>query len=176
MRRFAVIVATLATLLLAGCVGFSITPNDMRKTAKSSSFASHETVVISQPFQSVVNSISSRAPGCLRGRIKTSTTQGSAAYGYTTSTHYNTYTPSVVVRGQRAELHLQQLVEGTILLGENKDRLPKNGWYIMVVDITPQAGGTRIEFYRTMNLDIVVAAIKQWASNTGRGCPDLTKI
>ncbi len=176
MRRFSAIVAMLATLFLVGCGSFPITPNDMRNTAKSSSFASHETVVINRPFQSVVSSVSSQAPGCLRGRIKTSTTQGSAAYGYTTNTRYTTYTPSVVVRGQRAELHLQQLVEGTVLLGENKDRLPKNGWYIMVVDITPQAGGTRIDFYRTMNLDIVVAAIKQWASNTGRGCPDLTKI
>jgi hypothetical protein len=176
MRKLGILIGALIILGTSGCGGFPITPDQMRETAKSSSFAQQETERVRRPFDAVVQSIAERAPTCLRGAVRVTTTQGNGAYGYTRSTRDIFYTPTFVRKGRRAELYLQSMVKGTILVGENKDKLPKAGWYIMVVDIVPDAGGTRLDFYRASNLDIVVTAIKQWASATGRGCPDLTKL
>lgn len=177
MRKLTVGAVVLTTLMIGGCFTIPVTPDMMRESARSSSFGREETVHVQRPFDAVVSSIAQRAPTCLRGGVRVTTTQGNAATGITTSTRNVYYTPKLVRKGNRAELYIQQMVKGTILVGENKDKIPPEGWYIMVVDIIPAAsGGTQLKFYRTFNLDIVATAITQWAKNTGSGCPDLTKI
>ncbi len=85
------------------------------------------------------------------------------------------YTPTVHVSADKAELHLQQHhVQGVLNITEE----PDGGYYLMVADAYPIAGGqTQVDLYRpSMGYKVIIQAIKNWATGDNIGCPDLTKI
>ena len=84
------------------------------------------------------------------------------------------YKPTVRVSAQRAELHLQQHHEKGVM---NVTQEPEGGYYLLVADAYPLAKNrSRIEIFGpSMGHDVLINAIKGWATGKNIGCPDLTK-
>jgi hypothetical protein len=80
----------------------------------------------------------------------------------------------VIVGKNKAELHLQRIFEKGVVMAYQE---PPKGHFVMVVDAIPlSAKKTRIDIYRpSKGVDVIVRAIKGWASGKNLGCPDMTK-
>jgi hypothetical protein len=128
-----------------------------------------ETFEANRPFEEVARTFQTMAPKCLDVRIKTTSRTNTSYQVIVTKYH-----PTVVVSKQKAELHVQEKHEsGVVAVYEE----PKKGHYLMVVDATPlDKKRTTITMYRpSMGKDVMVKAIKGWATGDNVGCPDLTQ-
>jgi hypothetical protein len=91
------------------------------------------------------------------------------------STVVTTYKATVIGLPQKAELHVQQTFKGNVIV---PGKVPSGGLYMLVADATPvDKGRTRIDVYApSMGAgEVMVRAIKGWATGENLGCPDLTK-
>lgn len=55
---------------------------------------------------------------------------------------------------------------------------PEGGYYLLVADAYPvDKTRTRVQiFHPSMGSDVLIQAIRGWASGENLGCPDMTKI
>jgi hypothetical protein len=163
------VLVTLA--LLAGCVTQQPqNAEEFRKVAPGAFLMGSETLEVNRPLRDVAAAWQRRAPECLNASVKT-TSQTSTSYQVITSI----YKPTVVVGKDRAELHVQREFKGggVITVGNP----PPGGPYIIVADAYPLPGNrTKLQLLApTKGQDVVIRAIKAWASGESVGCPDLTK-
>jgi len=163
-------VLAVSTLLLAGCASQPQTPEEFRKAVPSAFMGKTETFEVDRSFRDVAETFQRRAPECLNVRIKTTSS---------TSTSYQVivarYTPTVMVSKERAELHVQRKFESGVLKVSPE---PEAGYYLLVADAYPlEKNRTRVEWFGpSRGYDVLVRAVKAWASGENLGCPDLTKI
>ena len=157
-------------MFLAGCVSHPQTAEEFRVAVPGAFMGKVETFEVDRSFSTISNTMKQKAPECLDVTIKT-TSQTTTSYQVIV-TNYN---PTVIVTGQRAELHLQQVHEQGVM---NVSKVPENGYYLLVMDATPiSSNKTRIDMYRpSMGFDVLIKALKGWATGDNVGCPDLTKI
>lgn len=159
----------LSAALLSGCVSsHPQTAQKFREAVPGAFLVEVETFEVKRPSREVAKTFQKKGPQCLQVAIQT-TEQGSMHYqSYTT-----TYTPTVVINGDRAELHLQQHVDNTVKVTEE----PEDGYYLLVADATPvNKSTTRIDIYRpSVGYDVLIESIRGWASGKNLGCPDMTK-
>ena len=174
MKNPVFFVLALLTLFISGCVGkMPQTAEEFRLALPGAFMGKTETSEVNRPFEEVAKTFEKMAPKCLDKTVKvTSSTPGK--YGPVTSVMVTDYNPTVLVTKEKAELHLQEKVKGTLKVYEE----PEKGYYSMVVDATPAgANKTRLDFYYpSRGKDVIVKAIKGWASGKNTGCPDLAKI
>jgi hypothetical protein len=157
-------------LLLSGCAGkMPQNAEEFRRALPGAFMGKVETFEVNRSFDEVAKTFQEMAPKCLDIRIKT-TSQTNMSYQVIVAK----YTPTVIVTKERAELHLQELHESGVLTIYKE---PENGHYLLVTDATPMtAKTTKITMYRpSMGHDVLVKAIKGWATGENVGCPDLTK-
>lgn len=166
-RLFPAIV--LSAALLSGCVSsHPQNAQEFREAVPGAFLAEVKTFEVKRPLREVAKTFQRKGPQCLQVAIQT-TEQGSMYHrSYTT-----TYTPTVVINGDRAELHLQQHVDNTIKVTEE----PEDGYYLLVADATPvNKSTTRIDIYGpSVGYDVLFESIRGWASGKNLGCPDMTK-
>jgi hypothetical protein len=164
-------VAIIAALLLAGC-GTQQPQNaeEFRKAAPGTFLMGNETFEVSRPLRDVAAAWQRRAPECLNASVRT-TSQTSTSYQVINTT----YRPTVVVGKDRAELHVQREFKGSGVITVGNP--PEGGSFIIVADAYPLPGNrTRVQMLApTKGQDVVIRAIKSWASGENLGCPDLTK-
>lgn len=158
-------------LNLSGCAGTGGLPKtaeDFRLSVPGSSLAVKESFEVSRTFDEVAFTFEQKALTCLDVTIKTV----SQADGNNQVIASN-WNPTLIVTDKKAELHVQRIFEGAEKAGNE----PKNGHYVMVVDITPASiWKTRIEIYRSIQgVDFITRAVKNWAAGKDIGCPDMTK-
>jgi len=160
----------LSCMFLAGCVSHPQTAEEFRVAVPGAFMGKVETFEVDRSFSTISNTMKRKAPECLDVTIKT-TSQTTTSYQVIV-TNYN---PTVIVTDQRAELHLQQVHEQGVI---NVSKVPENGYYMLVMDATPiSSNKTRIDMYRpSMGFDVLIKALKGWATGDNVGCPDLTKI
>jgi hypothetical protein len=171
MNKFTFVLAPIVVLALSGCVtSHPQTAQEFREAVPGAFLAEVESFEVERPFAEVAEAFQSKAPGCLTGRVKT-TSQTNMSYQVIVTA----YTPTVQVSAERAEIHLQQHHEQGVL---NITEEPENGYYLLVVDAYPiDNSRTRVEMYRpSMGYKPIIKAIKGWATGDNMGCPDLTKI
>jgi hypothetical protein len=160
----------LFTLLLSGCVtSHPQTAEEFRKAVPGAFMAKVETFEVNRPFRDVARTFQKKAPECLNLRIKT-TERSSTSYHVVVTA----YKPTVRVSAQRAELHVQQHHEAGVM---NVTKEPEGGYYLLVTDAYPlDKNRTRIDMFApSMGHDVLISAIKGWATGKNVGCPDLTK-
>lgn len=160
----------LFTVLLSGCATHHPqTAEEFRKAVPGAFMAKVETFEVNRPFRDVAKTFQQKAPECLNVRVRT-TSQTRMSYQVIVAR----YKPTVVVTGERAELHVQQHHEAGVL---NVTKEPDGGYYLLVTDAYPLGKNrTRVQMYRpSMGHDVLIKAIKGWASGKNVGCPDLTK-
>ena len=146
------------------------TAEEFRQAAPTAFLGKKETFEVDRSFKDVARTFQKKAPQCLNVRVKT-TSQTTTSYQVIV-THYM---PTVLVSNQRAELHIQQHHESGVM---NVTKEPEGGYYLVVTDAYPVSKNkTKIVMYRpSMGYDVMIKAIKGWASGTNTGCPDMTKI
>jgi hypothetical protein len=78
------------------------------------------------------------------------------------------------VTEEKAELHVQQHHATGVL---NVTEEPNGGYYLLVADAFPlDKKRTRVDIYGpSTGQDVLIKAIKGWATGENIGCPDLTK-
>jgi hypothetical protein len=161
----------LGAVLLAGCVSqLPQNAEEFRKAVPGAFMAKTETVEVARPFRDVAANFQKRAPECLDVTVET-TSQTTTSYQVIVTA----YKPTVVVTKQRAELHVQQDHKSGVLKVHAE---PPGGHYLLVADAYPlQNNRTRLQLYGpSRGFDVLIRAVKGWASGENLGCPDMTKI
>jgi hypothetical protein len=160
-----------AAFLVAGCATkMPQTADEFRQMAPGAFMVQMQSFEVKRSVRDVGESFRRRAPECLSVTIRT-TSSAPGSYQVIDTR----YKPTVVVGGDRAELHLQQKhLRGVLHVYKE----PEEGRYLFVVDAVP--AGTRATKVQIIGpsrgYDVVVRAIKAWADGSSQGCPDLTKI
>ena len=167
---FRISLCAAAAMLFAGCATQPQNAEEFRKVAPGAFMMGSETLEVNRPLRDVAATWQRRAPECLSVSVRT-TSQTSTSYQVITST----YKPTVVLGKDHAELHVQRDFKGggVIMVGNP----PPGGPYIIVADAYPLPGNrTKLQLIApTKGQDVVIRAIKSWASGESTGCPDLTK-
>ena len=169
--RYRFIPALILATAIAGCGTAPKSAEEFRRMAPSSSFIKLEQFEVDRPFRQVAQTFRQRADACLRVRVTTT----SSGYRSGPSTFKQDYLPTARITRDRAELHVQQHIEGTNLIKVHKE--PTGGYYLLVADAFPAGRNrTRIDLYRpTIGHDVLVKSVRGWATGKNLGCPDLTK-
>jgi hypothetical protein len=158
-------------LLLTGCVAsHPQNAEEFRVAVPGAFMAMTETVEVDRAFRDVSATFRKKAPECLN--VKVEMTEQSATSYHVVVTAYK---PTVMVSDQRAELHVQQTHEKGVL---NVTEVPDGGYYLLVADAYPMENNrTRLELFGpSRGYDVLIRAVKGWASGENLGCPDMTKI
>jgi hypothetical protein len=153
---------------------------EFRAAVPGAFMAMTETVEVNRSFSDVAATFRKKAPECLSVKVEM-TERSSTSYEMTerSSTSYHVvvtaYKPTVVVNNERAELHVQQTHEKGVL---NVTEVPDGGYYLLVADAYPiDNSHTRLELFGpSRGYDVLIRAVKGWASGENLGCPDMTKI
>ena len=170
MKKTIFLFVALFTAFLLGCAGsMPQTAGEFRKAVPGAFMGKVETFEVNRPFKDVAKTFQTMAPKCLDVRIKT--------ISDTYQSHQvivAKYTPTVIVTDKKAELHVQERHEAGVLAVYKE---PEKGHFLMVVDAIPlDRNRTQITMYRpSKGQEVMVKAIKGWATGKNVGCPDLTK-
>ncbi len=171
MNRSAVFAAALSCALLSGCAAISGHPQtaeEFRKAVPGAFLAKVESFEVDRPFSEVARTFQRKAPECLNVTIKT-VSRTNMSYQVIVTT----YKPTVLVNGDKAELHVQFHHDQGVM---NVTKEPDGGYYLVVADLFPLGDNrTRVDLYRpSMGHDVLIKGINVWAANDSSGCPDLT--
>jgi hypothetical protein len=162
--------STATVFLLCGCVTqHPQNAEEFRKMAPGAFLVKVETHEVNRSMRQIGETFQRRAPECLNMRVRT-VSQAPGSYQVIVSL----YKPTVVVSGERVELHLQRHHEAGVLAVTKE---PEGGYYLMVADAYPvDAKRSRLQIIGpSMGYDVIWRAIIGWATGKDLGCPDLTK-
>ena len=157
--------------LVTGCATHAPqTADEFRKAAPGGFLMKTETVEVARPFRDVAATFQKRAPECLEMIVET-TSQTTTSYQHIVTA----YKPTVLVTGERAELHVQQDHKSGVIKVYTE---PAGGHYLLVADAYPiENNRTRLQLFGpSMGYDVLIRAVKSWARGENLGCPDMTKI
>ena len=170
MRNLPLLFAFASVVLSACATSHPQNAEEFRAAVPGAFMAKTETWEVDRPVGDIASTFQKRAPECLNVRVETESFS-------TTSYQYivTAYKPTVQVSNQRAELHVQQLHEQGVI---NVTEVPDGGYYLLVVDAYPMdANRSRMELFGpSRGYDVLIKAVKGWASGENFGCPDMTKI
>ena len=175
MKNRIVAITAVTIALLSGCVSqMPQTAEEFRKAVPGAFMSTVESLEVNRPFSDVAKTFQAKAPECLNVRVRATTYRTTSIQTTSTQVVVVRYKPTVLVKGNKAELHVQQHFESGV---QTVHQEPPGGYYLMVVDAVPLGGSrTRLTFYRpSSGYDAMIAAIKGWATGKNVGCPDLSK-
>lgn len=166
MKRIAAVLA----LGAVACAPMPQTAEEFRKAVPGAVMAKTDSYEVNRSVRDVAATFRRKAPECLNVSVRT--------VSQTTTSYQNIlteYKPTVMVNGERAELHVQQLHKTGVIY---PSKPPEGGIYLLVADAYPLPGNrTRIETYGpSRGYDVLYRAVRGWASGDNVGCPDMTKI
>lgn len=166
MKRIAAVVA----LGAVACAPMPQTAEEFRKAVPGAVMAKTDSYEVNRSVKDVAATFRRKAPECLNVSVRT--------VSQTTTSYQNIlteYKPTVMVNGERAELHVQQLHKTGVIY---PSKPPEGGIYLLVADAYPLPGNrTRIQTYGpSRGYDVLYRAVRGWASGDNVGCPDMTKI
>jgi len=171
MRNSIISIVLFVTVVLAGCVTHHPqTAEEFRQAVPGAFMAKTEAFEVNRPFREVSETFRRKAPECLNVTVQT-TSQTTTSYQVIVTA----YKPTVVVTKERAELHVQQQHQTGVL---KVTKEPEGGYYLLVADAYPVGSNkTRVQMFGpSIGYDVLIRAIKGWASGESLGCPDMTKI
>ena len=166
MKRIAAVLA----LGAVACAPMPQTAEEFRKAVPGAVMAKTDSYEVNRSVKDVAATFRRKAPECLNVSVRT--------VSQTTTSYQNIlteYKPTVMVNGERAELHVQQLHKTGVIY---PSKPPEGGIYLLVADAYPLPGNrTRIQTYGpSKGYDVLYRAVRGWASGDNVGCPDMTKI
>ena len=168
MNRKIMLLAPFA-LLLSAC-SIPMNTAEFRQAAKANAaLLTSESFEVNRPAAEVASTFQEKAAECLNFKL------GSAKrnmLGGTGAPHYYAEAKQGVLMSKgRAELSFQVKYENTL----NKE--PDGGSYFLVADAYAVGKKkTRVDVYRRTSVDLLLEALKGWASGENLGCPDPMKF
>jgi len=171
MKKVAVCIVTVTTLLFQACVQMPQTSEEFRKAVGSGAMMTKtDTYQVNRPVSDVASTFERLAPKCLNVSVQT-VSQSATSFQNLIAR----YKATVVRTSERAELHVQQLYETGVLY---PSKPPEGGVYLLVADAYAQSdNSSRIQLYGpSRGYDALYRAIRGWASGENPGCPDMTKV
>lgn len=172
MNKIITVTLITALLSLSACIEIKHpqNANDFRKAVPGAFMSKVESYVVNRPFKKVANSFKNRAYKCLDKTIRTESRTHMSYQVIVTN-----YNPTVKVRKNKAELHLQQIHEKGAM---NVSKQPAKGYYLMVFDAVPVSKKkTKITYYGpSSGFDQIRKSVKNWATAKNMSCPDMTKF
>jgi hypothetical protein len=171
MKKHLTPAALFVAVSLAGCAAQQPqTAQEFRQAVPGAFMAKKETFEVNRPFRAVADTFRKRAPECLNVTVRT-TAQSASSYQVIVAD----YRPTVVVTGERAELHLQERhKQGVVRVAKE----PENGHYLVVADAYPlERNRTRVEVFGPTGGPgaLVIRTVKSWASGESTACPDFKR-
>ncbi len=163
-----------ALLVLAGCAGFPLTPQDMRERAKGGqdAYIKSETFTVNRPYAQVTQFIKRKSNECLDKTFKVTYTR---SCGFMSTCEEDggmtKYIPVSNISANHAEFYTK--------FWDSEARAvntPKGDKAILyVADITPKGGATSITLYYVDHdrYQWTRDAIHAWAKGEDPGCPAL---
>lgn len=161
-----------SVFLVSGCaIKQAQTEQEFRVMAPQSSYGARETLTVKNSYSRAVSNFKKKTNKCLKVELLMTTRN---QYGQTVAEQTLTYTPTLVTNKTKSTLSVQKNVSGDGMIA---GKVPEKGMFIVVADIKPAGKGkTRLDIYRnTYGTDIIVAAIKNWATGKSLACPDWPK-
>src|SRR5687768_6781425 len=173
MRKHLYGVTAIVGALLAGCASKQpMTAEEFRQAVAPGAFmAKKETLEVSRPFRAVADTFRKRGPECLAVSVRTTSTQPGVSHQVVVAD----YKPTVVVTGERAELHVQERHKQGVARAMQE---PDDGHYLVVADAYPvDKNKTRIELFGPTGGPgaLIIPSVKSWASGESTACPDFRK-
>lgn len=173
MRKHVYGVTTVVCALLAGCAAKQpMTAEEFRQAVAPGAFmAKKETLEVNRPFRTVADTFRKRGPDCLAVSVRTTSTQPGVSHQVVVAD----YKPTVVVTGERAELHVQERHKQGVVRAVQE---PDDGHYLVVADAYPvDKNKTRIELFGPTGGPgaLIIRSVKSWASGESTACPDFRK-
>lgn len=171
MKQPVVKILALSTVLLSGCATHHPqSAEEFRQAVPRAYLAKTETFEVNRPLRDVAQTFQEKALECLNVTTKT-TSQTNTSYQVIVTA----YKPTVVVTEERAELHVQQHHKAGVLKVTEE---PEGGYYLLVTDAYPvDKNRTRVQLFGpSLGYDVLIRAVKGWASGENLGCPDMTKV
>jgi hypothetical protein len=157
---------------LAGCATQQPqTADEFRQAVPGAFMAKKETFEVNRPFRAVADTFRKRAPECLSRTVRTTTSQPGTSYQVVVAD----YKPTVVVTGERAELHVQERHKQGVIRAVKE---PEDGHYLVVADAYPlERNRTRLEIFGPTGGPgaLIIRTVKSWASGESSACPDFTR-
>jgi len=169
MKRFIILLLLGVVSGLSGCAThIPQTAQEFREATAESRFATMETVVVKQPYRTVKQTFKKYSDKCLDRAVEVTSCVNNAC-----STSTREYTPTLLTTKPGFEMYLQLDMSNAISIGANDP--PKNGMYILVVDVTPvDKKSTKVDLYSgKWGFSTIKKAVKGWATGKVKGCPDL---
>ncbi len=163
-------VALSAAVLATGCAtSHPQNAEEFRQAVPGATFAKVESFEVVRPYHEVASTFRKKAPECLSVTVRT-TSQSSTSYQVIVTQ----YKPTVVITDKRAEVHLQQHHKSGVL---KVTKEPEGGYYLVVMDAYPlDRSRTKVQLFGpSIGHDVLINAMKSWATGQNVGCPDFTK-
>lgn len=173
MRILLIPLMVLFQFHLAGCAGnrttMPMSAEAFRQAVPGTATMERETFEVNRQFDSVVSTFKRKATECLDKTVTTSSRAG-GSYQVIVSN----WNPTFTATRDQAELHIQRVYEKGVLQVYDE---PEKGHFVMVVDIAPASlRKTKIDIYRpSRGLEVILKAVKSWATGKDIVCPDMTK-
>jgi hypothetical protein len=172
MKRSILAMAGALAVLLPGCASKQpFSAEEFRQAVPGGLMTKKETVEVNRPFRAVADTLRKRGPECLGVTVRTTSTQ----IGVSHQVIVADYKPTVIVTGERAELHLQERHKQGVMRAVPE---PEAGHYLVVADAYPvDKNKTRLELFGPTGGPgaLVIRTLKSWASGESTACPDFTK-
>lgn len=164
MKRKLLMLAPLAFLLTACSIPMNTT--EFRHAAKANAMLlTTESFEVNRPYGEVARTFKEKAPECLSFRLGSATRNMFG--GSSNPVYYAETKQAVLVSNEKAELSFQVKYKNT-LTSE-----PEDGSYYLVADAYRVGKNrTRVDVYRRTKVELLVEALKGWASGENLGCPD----
>jgi len=162
-------VGMLFGLALAACGSMPQTAQEFREAIPTAFMGEVQHFEANRPFREVAKTFQAKAPECLNVSVRTVSQTGTSYQNIVA-----VYRPTVLVSDKKAELHVQRKYEKGVV---NVYQEPEAGHYVLVADATPlDRSRTRIDIYGpSRGLDVLIKAVKGWATGQNVGCPDMAK-
>jgi len=166
VRAFGVCTALAA---LSACGSMPQTAQEFREAIPTAFTGEVQHFEANRPFREVARTFQAKAPECLNVSVRTVSQTGTSYQNIVA-----VYRPTVLVSDKKAELHVQRKYEKGVI---SPYKEPEGGHYVLVADATPvDRGKTRVDIYGpSKGLDVLIKAVKGWATGQNVGCPDMTK-
>lgn len=172
MKKLASISILSFIMSLSACIEIKHpqTASEFRKAVPGAFMSNVESYVVSQPFNKVAGKFKKLAKPCLDVTVRSESRTHMSYQVIVTN-----YTPTVRIRKNKAELHLQHKHEKGVM---NVSKQPEKGYYLMLFDAAPAGKRkTKITYYGpSSGFDHIRNSVKDWAVGKSNSCPDMTKI
>lgn len=155
--------------LLSACGSMPQTAQEFREAVPTAFMGEVQHFEASRSFREIARTFQTKAPECLNVSVRTVSQTGTSYQNIVA-----VYRSTVLVSDKKAELHVQRKYEKGVI---SPYKEPEGGHYVLVADATPvDRGRTRIDIYGpSKGLDVLIKAVKGWATGQNVGCPDMTK-